>query len=51
MSNRIMPVAAARVLAQAVPHCSAKFYPGDGHLSTFVNHAPEIRAALTGPRP
>jgi pimeloyl-ACP methyl ester carboxylesterase len=49
--DRIMPVAAARLLAQAVPHCSATFYPSDGHFSTFVNHAAEIWGALIGQRP
>jgi pimeloyl-ACP methyl ester carboxylesterase len=41
----IMP--AARLLAQALPHCTATFYPNEGHLSTFVNHAQEIWKALS----
>jgi hypothetical protein len=42
-----MPAAAARLLAQALPHCTATFYPDEGHLSTFVNHAQDIwKAAL-----
>jgi pimeloyl-ACP methyl ester carboxylesterase len=44
--DRVMPTAAARLLAQALPHCTATFYPQDGHLSTFVNHAQEIWEAL-----
>lgn len=43
----IMPAAAARLLAQALPHCTATFYPNEGHLSTFVNHAHEIWKALS----
>lgn len=44
--DRVMPTAAARLLAQALPQCTATFYPQDGHLSTFVNHAQEIWEAL-----
>lgn len=44
--DRVMPTAAARLLVQALPQCTATFYPQDGHLSTFVNHAPEIWKAL-----
>ena len=43
----VMPVAAARQLAQALPHCTATFYPDSGHLSTFVNHAQDIWKALS----
>ena len=45
--DRVMPVAAARLLAQALPHCTATFYPDEGHLSTFVNHAQDIWKALS----
>jgi pimeloyl-ACP methyl ester carboxylesterase len=45
--DRIMPVAAARLLAQALPHCTATFYPDEGHLSTFVNHAQDIWKVLS----
>jgi len=34
-----------------VPRCLAAFYTGNGHLSTFVTHAPAIWAALTGQPP
>src|SRR5258708_4315208 len=45
--DRVMPAAAARLLTQALPHCTATFYPDEGHLSTFVNHAQDIwKAAL-----
>jgi len=44
--DHVMPVAAARLLAQALPHCTATFYPDKGHLSTFVNHAQDIWKAL-----
>jgi pimeloyl-ACP methyl ester carboxylesterase len=42
----LMPAAAAHLLAQVLPHCTATFYPTEGHLSTFVNHAHEIWKAL-----
>jgi pimeloyl-ACP methyl ester carboxylesterase len=45
--DRVMPTAAARRLSQALPHCTATFYPDEGHLSTFVNHAQDIWKALT----
>lgn len=45
--DRVMPAAAARLLAQALPHCTATFYSDEGHLSTFVNHAQDIWKALT----
>lgn len=45
----VMPAAAARLMAQALPHCTATFYPDEGHLSTFVNHVQDIWKALTAP--
>jgi pimeloyl-ACP methyl ester carboxylesterase len=45
--DQMMPAAAARLLAQALPHCTATFYSNEGHLSTFVNHAEEIWQALS----
>lgn len=45
--DRVMPEALARLLAQALPHCTATFYPDEGHLSTFVNHAQDIWKALS----
>jgi pimeloyl-ACP methyl ester carboxylesterase len=44
--DRIMPIAPARLLAQALPHCAATFYPDTGHLSTVVVHARDILRAL-----
>jgi pimeloyl-ACP methyl ester carboxylesterase len=46
--DRSMPVAPARLLAQLLPHCTATFYPDEGHLSTFVNHAQDIFHQLRG---
>jgi pimeloyl-ACP methyl ester carboxylesterase len=45
--DRVMPAAAARRLAQSLPHCTVTFYPDEGHLSTFVNHAQDIWKALS----
>jgi pimeloyl-ACP methyl ester carboxylesterase len=46
--DQIMPIAPARQLAQALPHCQAAFYPDTGHLSTVVAHADDIVRALRG---
>ena len=40
--DRIMPIAPARLLAQMLPHCTATFYPDEGHFSTIANHAQDI---------
>jgi pimeloyl-ACP methyl ester carboxylesterase len=45
--DRVMPVAPARLLAQALPHCTATFYPDEGHFSTMTNHAQSILSTLT----
>ena len=47
--DRIMPVAPARLLSQILPHCTATFYPGEGHFSTLAHHAPDIFHQLRGP--
>ena len=44
--DRLTPVAASRLFAEALPHCHATFYPHDGHFSTPLVHAEEIFAAL-----
>ncbi len=46
--DHIMPVAPARLLAQALPHCTATFYPDEGHFSTLANHAQDIWTSLSG---
>jgi pimeloyl-ACP methyl ester carboxylesterase len=45
--DRVMPVAPARLLAQALPHCRATFYPQDGHFSVLINHLEEIFLVLS----
>src|SRR5574339_649251 len=42
-----IPLAMARYMANAIPNCEAKFYPGEGHLSLFKKHAREIVRSLT----
>ena len=44
--DRLTPVAASRLFADALPHCRATFYPHDGHFSTALVRAEEIFAAL-----
>ena len=46
--DRIVSVAPARLLAQLLPHCTATFYPDEGHLSTVVHHAQDIFRLLSG---
>jgi pimeloyl-ACP methyl ester carboxylesterase len=46
--DRLASVATARLLAQVLPHCTATFYPAEGHFSTVANHAQEIWSALLG---
>ena len=45
--DRLMPVATVRLLVQALPHCTATFYPDQGHFSTVVNHAQDIFHTLS----
>ncbi len=44
--DRLTPVGPARLLAGALPHCRARFCPGEGHFSTLANHARDVFAAL-----
>ncbi len=44
--DRILPAASARLLARALPHCTATFYADEGHLSIFVHHARDFWEAL-----
>ncbi len=41
-----VPVGVARKVAAAIPGCQATFYPGETHISTFVNHLDEVFKAL-----
>ena len=40
------PEAAARAIAEAIPHCKATYYPDESHISLIANHAHEIVDAL-----
>jgi pimeloyl-ACP methyl ester carboxylesterase len=44
--DRVMPVAPVRLLAQALPHCTATFYLDEGHFSTVANHVQDIFSTL-----
>ena len=37
-----VPVSMGRAMAQAIPNCQAKFYPGEAHMSVIANHIDEI---------
>jgi pimeloyl-ACP methyl ester carboxylesterase len=39
-------LAIGQYIANAIPGCQVKFYPGEGHLSLFFNHTEEILRAL-----
>ena len=41
-----MPVASARLLARELPHCTAVFYPNEGHFSVLKNYTLDILDAL-----
>lgn len=41
-----VPAAAARVLADQLPHATIEFCPNDGHISTIVDHADAIVTTL-----
>ncbi len=42
----IVPISAARYIADAIPNCLAKFFPDEGHFSIVRNHFPEILNVL-----
>ena len=46
--DRIAPVAPVRLLAQRLPHCTATFYPDEGHFSTMTHHAQDVFYQLRG---
>lgn len=48
--DRFVPVSLARALAQALPRCTAAFYPDEGHLSTPGNHGLDILKTLSSER-
>jgi hypothetical protein len=37
-----VPVSMGRAVADRIPHCQAKFYPHEAHLSLLFNKADEI---------
>jgi pimeloyl-ACP methyl ester carboxylesterase len=37
-----VPVSLGRAMADRIPHCQAKFYPHEAHLSLLLNNADEI---------
>lgn len=44
--DQILPAAMARRLAGALPACSPRYFPGEGHLSLVVRHIGEALAQL-----
>jgi len=42
-----VPPTMGRYLAATIPNCHAKFYPNEGHLSTFFNHKEDILTTFT----
>lgn len=45
-ADRAAPAAMGRYLASTMPNCQAKFLPGEGHTTLFLNHADEIFGVL-----
>ena len=46
LADQILPAAMARRLAAALPACTPRFLPGEGHLSLVVRHIGEVLAEL-----
>jgi hypothetical protein len=44
--DRMMPIEPAKLLAQSLPICTARYYINEGHLSLLANHAQEIFSTL-----
>jgi len=44
--DRLTPIGPNRLLADRLAHCTATFYPDEGHFSTLANHAHEVFSAL-----
>lgn len=42
------PPAAARAMAQRIPHCDSKFFPEEAHASTVVHHTEAMLRTLAG---
>ncbi len=42
-----VPIRMARLVCEAIPNCTSKFYSDEGHLSTAINHIDEIITTLT----
>lgn len=42
-----VPVSMGRAVAEAIPNCKAKFYAGEGHYSTVLNHLEEIIGTMS----
>ncbi len=43
--DTLVPVQSARYVARAIPNCSPRFFPNEGHLLTF-RHSEEILRTL-----
>jgi pimeloyl-ACP methyl ester carboxylesterase len=41
------PIAMGRYMAETIPNCQAKFFPGEGHISLFKKYAEEIFSTLS----
>ena len=47
--DSLVPISTAQALADRLPHATRKWCPDDGHISTIVNQADAIVAALMKP--
>ena len=45
--DRAAPPAMGRYIANTIPNCRARFIPGEGHTTLFINHEAEIFGVLT----
>jgi pimeloyl-ACP methyl ester carboxylesterase len=46
--DRNVPVSIARTVSELIPHCEARFFPDEGHMSAYMNRFEEITNSLKG---
>jgi pimeloyl-ACP methyl ester carboxylesterase len=44
----MVPIGQGQIMAQALPHACAKFYPNEGHVSLIVNHYEKLLGTMVG---
>ncbi len=47
--DRHVPIGMARAVAQSIPHCRAKFFPKEDHLTVIFRHLDEVLESMCDP--